>query len=113
MSIPLQYHLHEEAHALYLCLTGDLDQKSFMAVSTALAGHPLDRPVRVDLHGVMYADSTGLRSLVLLQRQVREAGAEFVLLTPSEPVERIFRSTGLNQVFQIEPEDARNPCRAG
>lgn len=110
MNGSIEYYLHEEEDAIYLCLAGDLDQKSFMTVTNALAGHPLDRPVKVDLERVGYADSTGLRSLVLLQRQAREAGAEFTLLALSDSIKRIFRSTGLAQVFRIEPEDTRTPC---
>ncbi len=110
MSSSIHYRLREEQDALYLCLEGDLDEKSFMAVSNALGGHRLDRPVKVDLAGVGYADSTGLRALVLLQRQVRDAGAEFTLIAPSEPVRRIFRSTGLSQVFHVDEEDSHPSC---
>lgn len=110
MPTPIHFHIHEEEHALYLCLEGDLDQKSFMAVSKALAGHKIERPVKVDLRRVGYADSTGLRSLVLLQREVRDAGSEFTLIALSDPVKRIFRSTGLYQMFRIEPDDPQNPC---
>ena len=111
MSPPIFYHVHEKDNALYLCLEGDLDEKSFLTVSNALGGRPLDRPVKVDLAKVGYADSTGLRSLVLLQRHARDAGVEFTLLSPSEPVKRIFRSTGLSQVFQVADEDPENSCR--
>ena len=111
MSTPMQYDLHETGGVLYLCLEGDLDQRSFLAVSNALAGHRLGLPVKVDLSRVGYADSTGLRSLVLLQRQARDAGSDFTLLQPSDAVKRIFKSTGLYQVFKVdEGEDSDNPC---
>ena len=111
MSTPMQYDLHETDGVLYLCLEGDLDQRSFLAVSNALAGHRLGLPVKVDLSRVGYADSTGLRSLMLLQRQARDAGSDFTLLNPSDAVKRIFKSTGLYQVFKVEEgEDSNNPC---
>ena len=110
MPLPLQYQIHETETAIYLCLEGDLDDKNFLAVSRSLSDINLELPVKVDLKKVRYADSTGLRSLVLLQRQAREAGVDFTLLDPSESVERIFRTTGLDQVFNVSTQDPQDPC---
>ena len=108
----LTYHIHKGENALYLCLEGDLDQKNFLQVSNALTGIELVLPVKVDMRKVKYADSTGLRSLVLLQRQARDAGVDFFLMRPSETVNRLFRTTGLAQVFRVMPSDEENPCAA-
>ena len=84
MASPIQYEIHERDDSLYLCLQGDLDEDSFLPVTQALAGRSLDMPVNVDLQGVTYADSAGLRALVLLQRQVRDAGVNFTLRNDEE-----------------------------
>jgi anti-anti-sigma factor len=113
MATPLQYQIHEESDAVYLCLEGDLDEVSFLAVCQSLADRTLDRPVKADLRGVRHVDSTGLRALVLLQSQVKNTGQPFYLLEPSNTVRRIFRTTGLSQVFQIAPDSSSSPCSDG
>ncbi len=110
MATPLQYQIHAKENALYLCLEGDMDDNSFYTVSGALTQQALDQPVKVDLGGVGYINSAGLRALVLLQQQVKDAGLEFTLLEPSSVVKRVFQSTGLSGLFRIREADADNPC---
>ena len=113
MSSSIQYQVHKRDEAVYLCLEGQLDERSFFILSQALGDQPLDRPVKVDLQKVDYADSSGLRALILLQRQVRNAGVELVLLEPSAIVQRLFRTTGLEGLFNIGEADPLNPCGDG
>ena len=110
MASPMQYQIQEKENAIYLCLEGDLDDKSFLDVSRVLTGRDLDMPVKVDLEKVSYANSTGLRALVLLQRQARDAGVDFVLLEPSDAIKRLFKTTGLAEIFDITADDPENPC---
>lgn len=110
MASPLQYRVHEKDDALYLCLEGDLDDTSYLTVSKALAEWKCDQDVKVDLEGVHYASSTGLRALVLLQQQVHDAGLDFTLLEPSRAIKQVFQTTGLSDVFKIAAEDPNNPC---
>lgn len=113
MASPLNFKVKEKDNALYVCLEGDLDEGSFQEVTRVLADRPIDRPVHVDLHKIRYADSTGLRALVLLQRQARDAGEQLILLEPSEAIKRVFQSTGLETIFKIQAKDEKNPCQAG
>jgi anti-anti-sigma factor len=110
MALPLNYEIHEKENSLYLCLEGDLDEESFVSVSHALSDRPLVQPVKVDLHKVRYADTTGLRALVLLQSRAKEAGVGFSLVEPSDAVKRVFRATGLAALFNIRLNDSENPC---
>jgi anti-sigma B factor antagonist len=110
MAVPLNYRIHEKNEAIYLCLEGDLDDRSFMQVSNVFADRELTLPVKVDMEKVHFANSTGIRALVLLQRQAREAGVEFSLLDPSDEVARLFRVTGLSEVFTIRTGDPDNAC---
>jgi anti-anti-sigma factor len=59
---------------------------------------------------VGYADSAGLRGLVLLQSRAKAAGVDFSLVEPSDAVKRAFRSTGLAALFNIRLDDPDNPC---
>jgi anti-anti-sigma factor len=110
MAQSINYEIHEEDNALYLCLEGDLDEQSLIALSYALSDRPLVQPVRVDLHKVQRADSAGLRALVRLQKRAKDAGVGFSLVEPSDAIKRIFRSTGLAVLFNIRLDDPENPC---
>jgi anti-sigma B factor antagonist len=98
----IYFNLDENDDCFRITLAGQLDEQSFYTLSEALTDRKLDRPIRLDLRGIEYADSTGLRALVLLQRRAKEAGAEFILANPSPSVDRLFRVTGLWKVFHIE-----------
>jgi len=55
----------------------------------------------VDLTGVTFMDSTGLGLLVGTLKRVRVAGGRLVLVVDSERLLKVFRITGLTQVFTI------------
>lgn len=55
----------------------------------------------VDLTEVSFMDSTGLGLLVGTLKRVRLAGGRLVLVVPSEKLLKVFRITGLTQVFTI------------
>ncbi|MCC2320600.1 STAS domain-containing protein [Cellulomonas xiejunii] len=55
----------------------------------------------VDLTGVTFLDSTGLGLLVGTLKRVRLAGGRLELVVDSERLLKVFRITGLTQVFAI------------
>ena len=55
----------------------------------------------VDLTAVTFMDSTGLGVLVGALKRVRLAGGRLVLVVDSERLLKVFRITGLTQVFTI------------
>ena len=57
----------------------------------------------VDLTGVTFMDSTGLGLLVGTLKRVRTAGGRMALVLDAEPLLKVFRITGLHQVFTIHP----------
>ena len=60
------------------------------------AGH--DRIV-VDLHGVEFIDSTGLRLLIGLHRAAQREGRSLALVAGPRPVQRIFELTATHALF--------------
>jgi anti-anti-sigma factor len=58
--------------------------------------------VVVDLGGLAFIDSSGLRMLLLADSRAREHGYELVLLAGSEPVQRVFEITGALDVLRFE-----------
>lgn len=78
---------------------GDLDLVTApqLAEQAALAA-PGD--VVIDLGGVTFIDSTGLRALWSLRQAVASDGGRALLRSPSEPVIRVLRTTKLEKVFE-------------
>jgi anti-sigma B factor antagonist len=56
-------------------------------------------PVIVRLAGVRFCDAQGLSGLVRMARYAERAGRPFRLASPSPPVAKIMRITGLDRVF--------------
>lgn len=74
------------------------------AVEEALA-HRRTRLV-LDLHGVDYINSAGLRALVGTFKRVSDLGGALVLINPTENVQRLLELVGLDSVLTIH-YDAR------
>lgn len=76
-----------------LLLTGEIDSYTAPELSERLAGDP---PVEVlDLAGVTFIDSSGLRVIVEAHQSRLAAGARLVLRSPSAAVQRLLEISGL------------------
>jgi anti-anti-sigma factor len=79
-----------------IALSGELDVAGTPALEEALAGMAEDPEVRgivIDLSGLDFLDSSGLRSVVQADRRVRGTGLRFALVRGGEPVQRVFEIT--------------------
>ena len=85
--------------------SGEIDLSNFQTVgdeiSQAVAGGA-DKVV-VDLRGVGFMDSTGLRMLTTSQQLLTETDGELVIVVEGGPVSRLFSITGLDNVLTISP----------
>ena len=61
------------------------------------------RTVVVDLTSVTFLDSTGLGTLVAARNRAEEEGGQLPIIGSGERVMRLFRITGLDEVFEIYP----------
>jgi len=59
--------------------------------------------VVVDLTSVTFLDSTGLGTLVAARNRAEEAGGQLPIIGSAERVLKLFRITGLDEVFEIYP----------
>ena len=82
-----------------ITVEGEIDIASSSALGKALDGVDADRHVVLDLGGVDFMDSSGLK--VLIGQTVRrgEAGGSLYVRNPSVAVRRVVDITGLNQFF--------------
>ena len=86
-----------------LVVTGDLDAYTVGELELQMQRLGVDADVRIDLSGVTFMDSSGIRAVVRLDNALRERGHELVLVAPSAPVLRLFELTSLVDRFRIDP----------
>jgi len=90
--------------AVEIVVTGEVDSSNCAGVQDELmrlAATPGDTLCTVDLSGVGFMDSSGLRALLLGQRAMTEAGKTMVIVSVSDSVRRLFEITGLLERFGI------------
>lgn len=87
-----------------LTLRGELDLASAGQLEESFTAIDEQRPSRVtvDLGGLAFVDSSGLRALLLADARARENGYELVLLPGQEPVQRVFEMTGALDVLHFQ-----------
>ncbi len=90
--------------AVRVSLQGELDLSCARQMEERLATIDEQMPARVvvDLSGLAFIDSSGLRMLLLADTRAREHGYEFVLLAGPEPVQRVFEMTGALDILRFE-----------
>ena len=55
----------------------------------------------IDFKNVTFMDSSGLGTLVLSRKTVREAGAKLFLCSINEQIQMLFELTGMDRVFEV------------
>ncbi|WP_433324455.1 STAS domain-containing protein [Spirillospora sp. CA-294931] len=94
---------------LVVRLAGDLDiasaDQAHQRISDAVARYvPTGSPVVIlDMTEVAFCDSMGLRTLIIVWKQLRAAGGRLVLAALSPPCRRVLERTGLSQRIEIRP----------
>jgi anti-sigma B factor antagonist len=91
--------------------TGDLDLSGASVLEIEierLEQEPGLQVLVLDLRGLEFIDSSGLRLVVLTDRRAREAGRRFALVPGSETVQRVFEITRMRErlEFVSEPGEA-------
>jgi anti-anti-sigma factor len=111
MSADEQLHItaRQGSDRLILGLEGELDMASSTLLEETLAGADLrgSRTVVLDLRGVRFLDSTGLKAIFRARNLVHESGRQFAVTQGSEQVQRLLSLTRLDEHLQtIDTPDA-------
>jgi anti-sigma B factor antagonist len=98
-----------EGERIVLRLDGELDLASVPALEDAMTEETLDGMAEVvlDLRGLEFIDSTGLRAILLQDKRSTERGQTFALVRGSEQVQRLLDLTHLDEHLKIvsSPEE--------
>ncbi len=78
-----------------------------LATARSLTDHALEAlravspHVVLDLSGVTFMDSTGLKSLITISQRASLAGGSFAVVGPTSAVHKLLKLTGLEEAFPI------------
>jgi anti-sigma B factor antagonist len=91
--------------------TGELDLSGAAVVEAELdrlADDPGLATVILDLRGLEFMDSSGLRLVVVADMRARDAGRRFALIRGDETVHRVFEITRMSERLEFveDPEEA-------
>lgn len=88
-----------------ITLRGELDLASVPALEERLDTIERGEPERIviDLSGLSFIDSSGLRVLLLAGGRADERGHELLLTQPTEPVRRVLEMTGALDLLRFQP----------
>jgi anti-anti-sigma factor len=91
-----------------LSLEGELDLATASALEARLSELEEDGSTDfvLDLAGLAFIDSTGLRVLLQADARARERGHELTLHPARETVQRVFEVTGAQEVLRFDPPPA-------
>lgn len=83
-----------------IAVAGEIDAHTAPAVAAALAAAEQE-PLVVDLSGVEFVDSSGLRVLLEAHQARQAAGNSLILSQPSPAVQRVFDVAGVDEYLDV------------
>ncbi|WP_328475691.1 STAS domain-containing protein [Actinoplanes sp. NBC_00393] len=93
-----------DGHAVTLYSTGVLDglnTDQLVAAFRATLDDPAADPIDLDINGLTFLDSGGIRALLRCRTVARAAGRHLRLRDPAPPVRQVLAITGLIGVFDL------------
>lgn len=102
----LKVDVHVARGVCRVVLNGELDMET-TAQLQEVAGKVGERMLEVDLSGVSFVDSTGLKSLLDIYNDRRQRGCRMLILRPQPDVAEVMQLVGLDRLL------AQNTAPAG
>jgi len=98
--------LHDDIQIVHA--SGKLDTLTAKAFELHLRKHVDDGQgaLLVDMSGIDYVSSFGLRSLLIIAKQMAPFGRKFVLFSPNPTVMEVLRVSGFLQIIQVAQDKA-------
>jgi anti-sigma B factor antagonist len=89
-----------------LRLTGELDMAGVDQFERLLIadGSPEAGTFVVDMRGLTFIDSSGLRALIIAEKRVRAEGGRFVVVRGSDQVNEVLEMTGVAKQIELLDE---------
>ena len=101
---PLELRLRREPRATVIEACGEIDLSSSTRLREQVLACFEQGTTVLDLAGVAFCDSAGLRVLMEAERVARACGAVFRLAAVSQPVARVIELAGAAGLFAVFPD---------
>ncbi len=101
---PLTFQTSEAPDHIRIALAGELDLRGASLLDPELAriaDEPGPEVVALDLRRLEFMDSSGLRSVMVADASLRQAGRRLVLVRGAERVQRVFAVTRMENRFRF------------
>jgi anti-anti-sigma factor len=110
---PLNVRIDATADRVLVSLDGELDVQGATVLDpevARIAQEPGAPTVVIDLRGLAFLDSSGLRSVVVADDVLRRAGRRLALVRGQATVQRVFQITRMEErlAFVDDPAEARS-----
>jgi anti-sigma B factor antagonist len=104
----LEITITEAGDAVTVVLVGELDLSNWTRFESDLERIEADEPstIVIDLRGVEFIDSTGLRALLAADERAQEGGHRLVIVRGNSMVQRVLRFTGVDRQLEIVADPA-------
>lgn len=108
----LQIEESREGDVVILGLVGRLDTATAADLDFAADPH-VDGPTRLllDLAGIQYVSSAGLRIVLMIAKKLQKSGGRLVLCCMTSAVREVFDLAGFSKILTIEPDRAAGLAR--
>lgn len=95
--------IREDDELTHLGITGRMDLVGLEGMELKFTAHTVSRrkPALIDLSGVEFIASLGLRLLLSSAKGLKRHGAKLVLLNPQPSVENVLKLSGFNEIIPI------------
>ena len=90
-----------ENGALTIRMEGQLDTEAAPEAEKAIGGLEGVTDLTIDMNGLLYISSSGIRMLAALQETMDEQGS-MVIINADKEILQAFEITGLNDIFNIK-----------
>lgn len=96
--------LHISRSGGHLALQGEIDAHTAPRLEAELCACRLDGEptVRLDMTGVTFMDSSGLRVIITASDEARRLGGDVVVVAPTTSVTRLIEISGLDRYLTVE-----------
>ena len=98
-SNPLEIAIDRDGDDVRLIVSGEVDLESSRSLSEALSEVVSSRQVSLDLTGVGYMDSTGLRTILVAKEELERAGGNLNVVAASNIVNRLIQISGVSELL--------------
>ena len=111
----MEYHAERTGTTIIFTLAGRIDSAGSLVMDAAIKNHvvPSDTAVLIDMAGISYISSAGIRIIAALDKALRARGGYLCLCTIQPAVMKVLRITGHDRIFSLCPtrEEGISRCR--